>query len=318
MKRILPCMILVVFFCCLPGKIVSAKDLHIALIVWRGETEAEKGFKDELRELGYSVQYTVFNAEQDKSTLARILRAELKPEQFDYIYTFGTTASKMTQQILQNKIPHIFNIVTAPVDSGLVKSMDSTGGNISGASSGIPLRLQIENALHVIQFTRLGILFNPREENSNIVREQLIEIGDDLNFEVVPLHSPPAKKMLEDKLQKLIDQLIEVDAVYLPSDSFIVSEAELIGEQLRKAQLKSIAAIKKYVDQGAMLGTVPEYYTLGRLAAKVVDRHQHGERLQDIPVQTQSDPVLVFNKTTLDILKVNFGQEVMEKAIVVE
>ena len=47
----------------------SAKDLKIAMILWRGETEAEKGFQQGLKEFGYTVQYTVMNAGQDRTEL---------------------------------------------------------------------------------------------------------------------------------------------------------------------------------------------------------------------------------------------------------
>jgi len=47
----------------------NAKDLKIAMILWRGETEAEKGFQQGLKEFGYSVQYTVMNAGQDRTEL---------------------------------------------------------------------------------------------------------------------------------------------------------------------------------------------------------------------------------------------------------
>jgi ABC-type proline/glycine betaine transport system substrate-binding protein len=47
--------------------LASAKDLKIAMILWRGETEAEKGFQQGLKEFGYSVQYTVINAGQDRT-----------------------------------------------------------------------------------------------------------------------------------------------------------------------------------------------------------------------------------------------------------
>src|SRR5215471_4259274 len=58
----------------------SAKDLKIAMIPWRGETEAEKGFRDGLKAVGYSVQYTVMNAGQDRTELGRLMREELKPK----------------------------------------------------------------------------------------------------------------------------------------------------------------------------------------------------------------------------------------------
>ncbi len=100
----------------------GSKDLNIAMILWRGETKAEQGFKDGLKELGYSVQYTVMNASQDKTRLGHLLREDLKPKlkDFDYIYTFGTTVSKSTRFIVQDQVPHIFNIVAAPVKAGIV------------------------------------------------------------------------------------------------------------------------------------------------------------------------------------------------------
>src|SRR4029450_989564 len=83
--------------------LASAKDLKIAMILWRGETEAEKGFQQGLKEFGYSVQYTVMNAGQDRTELGRLLREEVNPKlnNFDYIYVFGTTVASATKSIVQ-------------------------------------------------------------------------------------------------------------------------------------------------------------------------------------------------------------------------
>ncbi|MCP4023377.1 MAG: hypothetical protein GY729_16150 [Desulfobacteraceae bacterium] len=295
----------------------KTKPLKLALILWRGETQAEKGFKDGLNELGYSIKYSVFDAENKRHEFSSLIRS-VKFEQYDYIYTFGTTATKMTKTLLKNKVPHIFNIVTGPVESEIVKSMDSTGGNISGASSKVPIQLQIENAMKVIQFKRLAVLFNPLEKNSMIIMENLKKLSNKFNFQVISLRSPPANQILEKNLQKLVDNLIDVDAVYLPSDSFIVSNASLIGKELRKSKIPSIGAIKKFIDQGAMIGTVVDYYTLGKMAATILDSHQKGKKLYDIPVQIQKDPVIVFNKTTIDLLNVKIAEELIKKAIIVQ
>lgn len=106
----------------------SDKTLHIALIVWRGETEAEQGFKDELKALGYSVRYTVVNAEQNQKVLGQLLQHDIVPNlsNFDYIYTFGTTVSKRTKAVIKNEIPHVFNVVTDPVGAGIVESLQTS------------------------------------------------------------------------------------------------------------------------------------------------------------------------------------------------
>lgn len=295
------------------------KSLKVAMILWRGETRAEYGFKDGLKELGYSAEYVIKNANQDTKKLGLLLSG-LKPEfdKFDYIYTFGTTVSRRTRVIVNDKVPQIFNVVTDPVRAGIVQSAESSGGNISGMSDAIPISLQIRSALEVIKFIRLGIFFNPREKNSMLIRKELYEAAKDLDFEVIDLRSPPVQKMLQGNLKRLIDGSILVDAVYLPSDSFLVSHAKLIGSQLRAAKIKSIGEVKSFIEHGVLMGVVIDYYQLGRAVAKIVDRHQKGEKLQNIPIGKIKEPYLIINKTTSDILNINIPEAVMKKANIVE
>ena len=291
--------------------LASEKSLKVAMILWRGETRAESGFKDGLKELGYSAEYIIINAGQDIKKLG-VLLSKLKPkfDEFDYIYTFGTTVSRRTRVIVNDRVPQIFNVVTDPVRAGIVQSMESSGGNISGMSNAIPISVQIKSALEVIKFNKLGIFFNPREKNSMITRKKLYNVAKDLDFEVIDLRSPPVQKMLQENLQKLIDEPILVDAVYLPSDSFLVSNAKLIGSQLRTAKVKSIGAIKSFIENGALMGVVIDYYQLGRAVAKIVDRHQKGEKLQNIPIEKVEEPYLVINKTTSNILNIKIPEAV--------
>jgi ABC-type uncharacterized transport system substrate-binding protein len=299
--------------------LASEKSLKVAMILWRGETRAESGFKDGLKELGYSAEYIIINAGQDIKKLG-VLLSKLKPkfDEFDYIYTFGTTVSRRTRVIVNDRVPQIFNVVTDPVRAGIVQSMESSGGNISGMSNAIPISVQIKSALEVIKFNKLGIFFNPREKNSMITRKKLYNVAKDLDFEVIDLRSPPVQKMLQENLQKLIDEPILVDAVYLPSDSFLVSNAKLIGSQLRTAKVKSIGAIKSFIENGALMGVVIDYYQLGRAVAKIVDRHQKGEKLQNIPIEKVEEPYLVINKTTSNILNIKISEAILKKATIVE
>jgi ABC-type uncharacterized transport system substrate-binding protein len=89
------------------GKINCAKRL------------VQQGFKDGLKELGYSVDYSIMNAGQDRKELRRVLSNEIEPKlnELDYVYTFGTTVSKMTKSLSVNNIDiwpilyHIFKQV---------------------------------------------------------------------------------------------------------------------------------------------------------------------------------------------------------------
>ena len=297
---------------------VAANDLKIAIILWRGETDAEKGFKEKLKELGYSVQYTTLNANQKKSQVGNILRKQLKPDDFDYVYTFGTTVSKLTKNFLKGRAPQIFNIVTDPVKAGLVNSLESSGSNICGVKLGIPLDLQIKNALEIIHFKKLGFLFNSREKNSNILLRELIQLSRQFDFKVIKLRSPPARKRLEWNLQRLIDKKVDVDAVYLPSDSYVVSRAKYVANQLKVANIKSIGAIKKFIKEGILLGSVADYRSLGKQAAMIIDRNQKGKKLENIPIPVPKNPKLVINSATSAALGFTISEDVLKNAVLLK
>lgn len=298
----------------------AERDLRIAMIQWRGETEACRGFKDALKELGYSAQYTVLNAAQNRKMLGRLLREELIPnfKNFDYVYSYGTTASKMTKTILNDKVPHVFSNVAAPVESKIADTMQSSGGNLSGTSNRVPLSLQIETAIRVVRIKKLAIMFNPREKNAVVIRKNLREIGQKFGFQVIDLRSVPAGNSLQDNLQKLGDRSVSVDAVYLPLDSYHMTMAKLIGSKLRSAKIATIAAQKKYIQNGALFGAIPDYYALGKEVARIVDRHRNGEALINIPIATPINPVIMVNKTTSQALDIQLPEDLLKGAIVVE
>jgi putative ABC transport system substrate-binding protein len=323
MKRLLlslmlACLTVFTVFHC--STLASAKDLKIAMMLWRGETEAEKGFRDGLKAFGYSVQYTVMNAGQDRTELGRLMREELKPnlDGFDYVYLFGTTVALAAKIIVTEKTPQIYNAVADPVGAGIVQSAESSGGNITGVTNEIPLALQIQTALKVISFKRLGLLFNPREKNSMLVRDKFNDVSKKFHFEVVDLRSPPAQEMLQENLEKLKNKSIAVDAVYLPPDSFLVSNAKLIGSELAAAKIKSIASLETYIEKGALMGVVSDYLELGQIAASIVHRHERATKLTQIPVQTAKQPQLMINKTTAKVLSINLPEALLKKAVMVE
>lgn len=288
----------------------ESKSLKIAMILWRGETLAEQGLKAGLKELGYSVEYVTYNADQDKSKLAEILKSEIEPklEQFDYIYCFGTTAAKMAQKVVGNKVPQFFNAVSAPVEAEIVKSMDNPGGNISGVTNVVPVEKQLEQIRKLVSFKKLGIMFNPREKNSVVRAEEAGAVSGKLNFEVVELNVAPEGQQLENTLQKLVDKNIEVDAVFLPSDSYLISQAKLIGEKLRQAKIPSFGTQKESIEGGALAGLVPDYYELGKLAAGIVDQNQKGKQMGEIPVAISKNPKLVVNRKTGEILGIQLAE----------
>ena len=98
----------------------------------------------------------------------------------------------------------------------------------------------------------------------------------------------------------------------------MVSNAALIGTQLRVANLPSIGSVKTFIEHGALVGVVADYAKLGRAVAGIVHRHQQGEGLRHIPVQTVQKPLLVINQASIDHFNLTIPDPVRKQAIMVE
>ena len=297
-----------------------AKDLRVLMLLWRGETASENGFKQALGNMGYSVQYTVFDAQQDKNKLAEILRKDVEPNlgNYDYIYTFGTTVCKMAKNVVNDRVPIIFTAVTAPVFGELVKDMEIPGDNVSGATNKIPVSVQIENAAKLVRFKKLAVLFNPREKNAVALSDEVKQAGSKYGLEVVELNCAPEGDQLEQTLQKLSEKQIQVDGVFLPTDSYLISKAKLVVEKLNEAKIPTIAAQEEYLKNGALLGSVADYHELGSLAAEIIDQNQKGKAVSAIPVQKPKTMKLVVNKKTSVLLGMDMSSEALTGAQIIE
>ena len=75
-----------------------------------------------------------------------------------------------------------------------------------------------------------------------------------------------------------------VDAVYFPADSMTKSLGKEIMALVNEFKIPSLSAVESMVpEDGALLGLVPNYYELGRLAAAKALKILQGKKPADIP-----------------------------------
>lgn len=305
-----------IFYLPLSSPAASSEQLNIAMILWRGETRAEAGFKAGMKEFGYSVNYTHLDAGQDLKKLGLLLHEiSQNVEQYDYIYTFGTTVSRRAKVIINGRVPQIFNAVTDPVGAGIADSIDSPGKLIGGASDIVPSLLQVQGILDVMEVNRLGLFFNPREKNSMLIRSEFYQHARNYNFEIIDFRSPPVGNLLEQNLQRIIDDPTLVDAVFFPSDSFLASKAHYIGSRLKEVRIASFCSLKEFIEGGLLMGFVVDYFRLGKDAAGIIDRHQKGTEFQDIQIVMPTEHPLYINIKTKELLEFPLSETLMEKSI---
>lgn len=253
----------------------------IAMLLWRGWTKAEEGFKDRIREVYPQARLLVQDAGKDLARLPQIF-AEAERQRPVLIYSFGTTLTKATLGRFPSK-PVVYNAVNRPIESGIIREWRSSGNNATGASNQVPIVNQLRTLKKVVNFRRLGLVYNPLEENARIQREMVRAFRSSLDFELVDLPFSPDVDSIE--MMRKVAGL--VDAIYFPADSMVKSHGPELVAAAHRVRLPTLAAIDDMVrEDGALLGLVPDYYEMGRLAGNKAIRVLRGERPTEIPSST--------------------------------
>lgn len=264
-----------------PASTHSIKTWTLAMITWRGETDAERGFLDGLDRNAHAITIQTYHADQSTSNLRRIIK-RIQSQPVDLIYVFGTTATQIVLSRVKT-IPVVFNVVSLPKATGIIAAWDQSGNNAVGVSNQVPVRQQLKAFLNTCQFKRLGIIFNPGEQNSLVQKQQVEDLCQVFGLS---LHAFPiaARADIQKKLSGLIGT---VEAVYIPADSLIKSLGREIVSVLNAQKIPSMSAVESMVpDDGILLGLVPSYYELGLAAAQKANRVLAGETPGNIPSAT--------------------------------
>ena len=301
---------LVLFLSLIPGYFAFAeKNCTVAMITWRGETVAERGFMDELDKNTYDVTFIKYHANQNRKRL-QIIITKIQSTPVDLIYVFGTTASKIVLSRVKDK-PVVFNIVNRPVGSGIIASWESSENNATGASNKVPVLHQLRTLKKVVDYSRLGIIYNPGEQNSVIQKDIARKLEDTLGFELKEYKI--CRK--SDVLKVLPLMKGAVDAVYLPADSMTKSLGKEIMNVVNEFNLPSLSAVESMVpEDGALLGLVPNYYELGRLAAKKALKIFKGKKPTEIPSSALDHFNMSVNMKTAQKINVQIPMSILVMA----
>jgi putative ABC transport system substrate-binding protein len=292
----------------------AGRNVDIAMVLWRGVTEAEKGFLARMEaEKKYNVDFTVFDANQDKKKLSKII-GSLNPDKYELIYSFGTTVTKTLKKTVSHK-PIVFNIVARPVKAKVIESWERSGCNVTGASNAVPMSSAFNSLSKVLYIGRLGFIYNPKEANSMIQRDEVEKLQKEFGYEMVdtPIESVDR---IDDALAKVVDA--KVDAVLLPSDSFVKAYADKIIPPLNRKKIPTIVSIPAMVrDNHAFLGLGPNYFELGKLAAEKALAILAGAKPNDIPSSTLERLHMTVNLTTAKEIGVNVPVQILRLSTVV-
>ena len=280
----------------------TAEDpFTIFMILYRGETEVEDGFKAYLEDRGLHAELIVRSVDGKMDLLPGFV-AEAKELQPDLIYTWGTGVTLGTvgqfdeidpaQHITD--IPVVFTMVSSPDGARIVPTRETSGRNVTGVSHIVPLETQIRAMRAYRPMTRLAVLYNPNEENSVVNVRQLKELGQGMGFSVIdqPVPLDASDQPDPSTLPKLIADIAarEPQFLYIGPDTFIGVYRDLITAEAMDLHLPTFTATELEIRHSdAMIGLVSPYFNVGRFTAFKAEQILVDDKAPaEIPVETLS------------------------------
>ncbi len=304
---------------------------EIYMVLWRGETDVEKGFLDYFKRRGIEVKATIRNFDRDTSKAEGFI-AEARRLQPDLIYTWGTGGTlairgrhdlaEAEKAKFLTSIPGIFTLVAYPKEAGIVPDFERTKRNLTGVSFLAPVEAQL-GAINAYlapeqKLERLGIIYNPLERNARINSELLINYAKENNIELLiepmPIITVNEEGRIYDKpdtdaLPDIVSRLHGGNAqfIYIGADSYMTRKVKELSEAAVTYGIPIFAATEapiKDADSSVLISLTTVYYNLGQLTAYQAEQMLVNKTPpQRVPVRSLSEYNILLNRKAMRELK---------------
>jgi putative ABC transport system substrate-binding protein len=274
------------------------------------------GLRVGLRELGLEEgKQFVLEIRDTKADLkaAEEVARNLEQEKVNLIYTTRTSVTIAAKRATVD-IPIVFSAGTDPVVLGLVESFAKPGGRLTGVyEPGTDLtakRLEILKEI-IPKLRRVVTFYDPRSpvgiESSKLARAAAQQMG-------IQFVERPVASVEELQAGVRAIRVGAVDAFFQLADPMVLGQAQLIIDTARRIKLPTMLLDQSLVGKGGLVSYGINYYELGRLSAKYVQRILAGVKPKDLPVQQVDKIELVINLKTAKQIGLTIPQRVLGRA----
>jgi putative ABC transport system substrate-binding protein len=300
------------------GKFMGQRPLS-ALIITNPPAldNAVAGFRDGLTLRGYIENENIFYKEipiaNDLDSTIANLRVNLTKD-YDIVYSTGILAVRAAKTIIDEKqfgTPLVFGVVSDPVGSGLVESMQSSGNNLVGVTPAneIVSAKRLEIFLRALPSLNRIIIGWTNADTTGI--ELLRKAASELGVELI-------EKQIADK-NELLNFI--TGHQYLPEDGILRATDSVNAQALQ--ELVDFSIVHKIPlmgtnsldsQRGALLSYGANYYNIGQQSARLADLIFKGAKPADLPNELPDEFEFVINAATAETIGVNLSDEALLEA----
>lgn len=288
------------------------KTVAIGQIIENADLDKVRlGALEGLKKSGFADLTIIYeNAQGDIGTSVQIAKrfVGLSP---DLILVIGTPTAQAVARST-NKIPIVFGGIADPLSAGLVTDMSHPGANITGTRSFTPVEPQFDLIRQILpNAKRIGILSNPAEANSRAAVDAFVKVGSERGYQFV-------REMItssSETLSAASNLAGKVDAIYVPTDSTVVSAMESVVKVSLSNKIPLFTAETAGVNRGALASVGLDWTEIGMDTGAIAARVLSGEKPGDIAVEPASKVSLRLNAKTAKAIGVTLPAEVIARAV---
>jgi len=226
----------------------------------------------------------------------------------------GDVSSARAAQAASRSIPIVFTIGGDPVRFGLVKSINSPGGNVTGilfnqnvlGAKRVELLRQIAPAI-----SRVALLMNPTNPNVKVEQADAEAGAKKLGVETLTLQATNARE-----IDAALGQLLEAKAGALitGTDPIVLDRREQIVTFANQHNLPVVGFVRQFAAVGALLSYGPSISWMYRQAGEYVAQILKGAKPAEMPVLQPTQFEFVINLKTARTFGLAIAPTVLARA----
>jgi len=273
--------------------------------------EAHRAFVKTLAQRGYDqskVDIILQSPNPDPISWANAIR-KFNALNTDLIVSYGAPAT-LTAMREVDDTPIVFVDVYGPVETGVSPSMTTTGRNMTGVSSKVPMITLIKTILGIKPVNIMGVLYNSREAGSVVQMKEIKRIAASEGFVVVEANvTTPAG--LDGVLSSFLSK---VDCIFVAESSLASQNFEKIVHRANAKRIPVISQMPEASDKGALVSLEVNPTEQGQIAGDYAAKILSGKKAGQFPVLTPKKVDLVVNLRAAKALALHVHFQVLSAA----
>lgn len=227
----------------------------------------------------------------------------------DLIVTYGAPATQTAMREVE-EAPVLFVDVYGPIETGVTRSLTTTGRNMTGVSSKVPMVTLVKAVMDIKPVKTMGVLYNSREAGSVVQLKEIKRVASQQGFAVVEANVS-SHAGLDAALNSFLSK---VDCIYVAESSLACRSFEKIVHRANEHKIPVISQMPEASDKGALVALEVNPAEQGQIAGDYAAKILGGRKASQLPVLTPKKVDLVINLRAARALDLHVHFQVLSLA----